>query len=136
MKETIMGIRRGCCRLRFSLWLLLLPAVLWADDLAEQAIRLHGGWNAVYIHVQPDEETDADLLNAICGQDHRILGVWTFSEASGPEEFNDQGPVADPGTWLRWFPPAAERREPRNRSTGRARWPEKRRRPPRSPGWA
>src|SRR5262245_889551 len=94
--------------IRVGLALLLVNVVVMTAEVARaqvvtQAFTLQPGWNAIYLEVQPaDNSTTAVFSNL------PVAGVWTRAERLSSVEFiqNPSEAAFNNPAWQRWFPPA------------------------------
>lgn len=92
-----MGRFRG-----LGLLVLLFSAGLAQGEWGEQLLELEPGWNAVFLEVQPLENSCAEVFAGL-----PVESVWYWNKRFEPVQF-----VEDPGNlnprqpdWLAWFPP-------------------------------
>jgi hypothetical protein len=91
------GLARTC-------WVVLVAVLMAAPAMAEwgeQTLHLTPGWNAVYLEVQPEDNSCAAVF-----QDVPIESVWFWNRTFNPKQF-----VKDPNQllpenpdWLTYFP--------------------------------
>lgn len=91
------GLARTC-------WVVLVAVLMTAPAMAEwgeQTLHLTPGWNAVYLEVQPEDNSCAAVF-----QDVPIESVWFWNRTFNPKQF-----VKDPNQllpenpdWLTYFP--------------------------------
>src|SRR5690349_17932541 len=69
-----------------------------------QTISLHGGWNAVFLEVQP-EPADCDAVFAGLP----VESVWAYNRHHAPVQFIQDPSTLVPGNpnWLTWLPPGS-----------------------------
>ncbi len=87
--------------LRTLLALLLLAAASHAQTTT-QTFALHPGWNAIWLKVQPADNTVASVF---AGQP--VVSVWTYIQQAVPVQFiqnQTEAQFTQPG-WLNWSPP-------------------------------
>ncbi|MFM1921169.1 MAG: hypothetical protein RLZZ303_2803 [Candidatus Hydrogenedentota bacterium] len=93
--------RWKCATMRTLLLALLLPAAPAMAEWAEQTLDLQPGWNAVYLEVQPDDNTCASVF-----QDVPIESVWYWNKSFDPRQFTRNPSELRPESpdWLTYFP--------------------------------
>ena len=87
--------------LRTLLALLLLAATTHAQTTT-QTFALHPGWNAIWLKVQP---ADNSVASVFAGQP--VVSVWTYLQQAVPVQFiqnQTETQFTQPG-WLNWVPP-------------------------------